>query len=148
MTNFKQVLKDPSFKYFVIGLATFLVVTGGGIYLIKNLINNHSDQNISQTEIQKVAVEETGKKETTDKKEEAVAKNDNKKAEVEVKTETEAVQPDQTKQDAQSTQPQKEQLPVVAPEALSKTGSDDIISQLIAIAALIYAALIFTQSKR
>lgn len=44
MAKIKYILKDPSFKYFMIGLVLFVAITSGGIITIKKLVIKNAPQ--------------------------------------------------------------------------------------------------------
>lgn len=123
MANFKYLIKDSSFKYFIIGLLMFLVITGGGIYLVKKLLSGQNQQTASQPE--QVVV---NKQSTTD---EGLVITDG----------TESTKTDDNTDEA-------EVIAVASPTELSATGPADVAGQLLAVAALFYATSLFIQSKR
>lgn len=44
MAKIKYIIKDPSFKYFMIGLVLFVAITSGGIITIKKLVTKNAPQ--------------------------------------------------------------------------------------------------------
>ena len=44
MAKIKYIIKDPSFKYFMIGLVLFVAITSGGIITIKKLVTKNTPQ--------------------------------------------------------------------------------------------------------
>lgn len=44
MANIRYIIKDPSFKYFIIGLGLFVLITGGGIMAVKKLVSDKNSQ--------------------------------------------------------------------------------------------------------
>ncbi len=44
MAKIKYIIKDPSFKYFMIGLVLFVAITSGGIITIKKLVIKNTPQ--------------------------------------------------------------------------------------------------------
>ena len=44
MAKIKYIIKDPSFKYFMIGLVLFVAITSGGIIAIKKLVTKNAPQ--------------------------------------------------------------------------------------------------------
>lgn len=122
MTKIKQIVKDPSFKYFIAGLVMFLVLVGGGITLIKKLVN---DKKTAQ-EAEIIAQEETKKPQGAIIIEDEKTDSENKESETAPEVVTVAPQ---------------------APEEISKTGGNVLI-QAFSLGGLVYVAVLLAQKRQ
>ena len=123
MANIKYIIKDPSFKYFIIGLVLFIVITGGGIMAIKNLVNNKGEQK------ENMAMDEQQRKPDN-----TVAINDsNKTPDVTASTSPETTAPNTTQN-------------VTNPTELSRTGGNGLVTAL-GLSALTYVVVLVLQKR-
>ncbi len=118
MANIKYIIKDPSFKYFIIGLVLFIGLTAGGIVLVKKLVSDRD----KQTEV--AVVEEKTPTESS----ELIITQDN-----------------QTDQTTETTQTAAETVETT-PTELSRTGGNGLATALM-LSAFVYG-LVFVLQKR
>lgn len=136
MANIKYIIKDPSFKYFIIGLVLFIVITGGGIMAIKNLVNNKGEQKENLA-----MVEEQRKPDNT------VTIDDSKPA---PSPNTTPTQPNKTPDVTASTSPEttapNTTQNVTNPTELSRTGGNGLVTVL-GLSALTYVVVLVLQKR-
>lgn len=130
MANIKYVLKDPSFKYFIIGLVLFVAITGGGILAVKKLVNDKTTQK------EELAVVDESKKPDN-----VVVIDDSKPAPTQDQGATKpsvgvSVTPDVVPAPA-----------VTTPTELSRTGADSLLSVL-GLAAVTYVVVLAVQKRQ
>lgn len=131
MANIRYVIKDPSFKYFIIGLLAFLAITGGGIALVKSMINKNNHQ-----ETEKLT-------QTTDNKpkpQELVIVDDSSKKTLDAKVE----KPTATKPTEETSNPAGAHQ---VPTEISRTGNDSLW-QIVGLSGLTYVLVLFLQETR
>lgn len=137
MANIKYIIKDPSFKYFIIGLVLFIVITGGGIMAIKNLVNNNKGEQKEDLAV----VEEQRKPDNT------VTIDDSKPA---PSTNPTPTRPNKTPDVTASTSPETtapNATPnVTNPTELSRTGGNGLATAL-GLSALTYVVVLVLQKR-
>lgn len=122
MANLRYVSKDPSFKYFIIGLVLFVVIAGGGIFVVKKMLGDRNQQ-VAKPQTSQPATDGQNKK----SEDVVVIDGDNKKDSL-----TEA-EPANT---------------VEQPKEIAATGPADLPLQILAVGGLGYATGLFIRSKR
>lgn len=140
MANLRYVLKDPSFKYFIIGLMMFVVITGGGIAVIKKIMTKsggqiadatlQDNQSQSNKPNEVIVIDDSKPSQSTD----AAPADQNKSTDVQVSTSIEKATPE--------TAPS-----VTAPTELSRTGGNGLVMAL-GLSALTYAVVLALQKRQ
>ena len=134
MGKVKYIIKDPSFKFFLVGFVSFLIITAGGIAIVRKVMEDRKTAQATQTE--QTAIKDENKKQdqkpTTNNK-----KTDDHKPETN-KTETNNQISNGSVADTDSKTESTNGSRTPAPTEIAKTGNDQILVKAISLATVVY----------